>query len=65
MENETDINKAEFEAYENVRKSGQTNMFNVKAVEMLSGGYLTREKIFFIMKHYGDLMEKWPDVRGD
>ena len=47
---EIEITKEDFEAYEDVRVSGATNMFNVKAVEMLSG--LDREKIIAIMKNY-------------
>lgn len=36
--------------YEEVRKSGATNMFDVKTVEMLSG--LGRAEILDIMKNY-------------
>lgn len=56
-----EISKEEFEAYEKVRASGVTNMFAVNVVENLSG--LSREKILAIMKNYGDLTEKYPDVR--
>jgi len=51
------ITKEEFLAYEEVRESGKTNMFMVNIVEILSG--LPREKIFEIMKNYGDLKEKY------
>jgi len=56
-----EITKEEFEAYEKVRKSGVTNMFDVPVVGRLSG--LSRNKIFAIMKEYKELMEKYPDVR--
>jgi len=56
-----EITKSEYEAYEKVRESGITNMFDVKNVEALSG--LTRETIIQIMKQYSDLMKKFPGVR--
>ena len=49
--------KDEFIAYEAVRSSGATNMFNVKMVEELSG--LDRETIFSIMKNYSELAEAY------
>ena len=58
MEN---ITKEEFKAYEEVRVSGVTNMWNVKLVEKLSS--LSEEKILSIMKNYTELMEKYPEVR--
>jgi len=51
------ITKEEFDAYENVRASGVTNMFAVNVVEDLSG--LSRDKIIFIMKNYGELKKKY------
>jgi len=56
-----EITKEDFAAYEDVRSSGVTNMFDVKTVSMLSG--LDRETIIEIMENYSDLMEKYPDVR--
>jgi len=55
------ISKKEFEAYERVRSSGVTNMFDVKRVEAYSG--LKRDKIIKIMESYSELNEKYPDVR--
>jgi len=55
------ITKEDFQAYEDVRSSGVTNMFAVNVVERLSG--LSRNKILAIMKNYGELMKKYPDVR--
>lgn len=45
-----DVTKQEFEAYEDVRISGVTNMFDVRAVEAYSG--LPKETILAIMEHY-------------
>ena len=50
------ITKEEFSAYEKVRESGKTNMFNLSMVEMLSG--LSREKLLYIMENYEALMTK-------
>ena len=55
------ITKEEFQAYEDVRSSGVTNMFDVRTVQSLSG--LTREKILEIMETYAELMKQYPDVR--
>ena len=57
------ITKKEYTAYEKVRLSGVTNMFDVGTVEILSG--LSREKIIEIMKTYEALMKKYPEVRGN
>ena len=56
-----EITKQEFEAYEEVRAGGLTNMFDVPVVEMISG--LDRDKIIAIMKQYGQLEKQYPDVR--
>ena len=63
--NENKLNKMEkiteeqFEAYEDVRQSGVTNMFDVKYVMELSG--LEKEDIMTIMKSYGELKEKYDE----
>lgn len=57
----SDITHEEFEAYERVRASGVTNMFDVRVVQALSG--LSREKILAIIQNYEELMGKYPDVR--
>lgn len=53
----TEITKDQFEAYEDVRASGITNMFDVKTVEVLSG--LTRPQITAIMHDYGALRGRY------
>ena len=52
-----DINEKEFKAYEAVRASGVTNMFDLNTVSQLSG--LDRQKINAIMKDYGDLKKAY------
>ena len=51
------ITKEQFEAYENVRQSGVTNMFDVKMVTLISG--LTKDECLEIMKNYGKLKEEY------
>lgn len=45
-------NSKKYKEYERVRVSGVTNMFDVRAVEMLSG--LTREDILDVMSNYSE-----------
>ena len=51
------ITQEEFDAYEEVRQSGVTNMFNVSVVSDYSG--LSREKIIDIMSNYEILSIKY------
>ena len=51
-----DITQADFENYVSVQKSGVTNMFDIRAVQNYTD--LSREKIYYIMEHYAELMEK-------
>ena len=53
------ITQEQFEAYEDVRVSGITNMFDVKTVGQLSG--LEKEEIMSIMKNYGELKDKYDE----
>ena len=55
-----EITRDEFEAYEDVRASGVTNMYAVDLVCDISG--LDREQCFYIMKHYSELVEQYPGV---
>ena len=50
-----DITKQDFEAYENVRVSGVTNMFAVNTVCDLSG--LERNQVMAIMSKYSEYEE--------
>lgn len=56
-----EISKEDFERYESVRVSGKTNMFDLVAVEDLSG--LDRDKIKAIILHYDELDKLYPDVK--
>jgi len=51
------ITEKDVQAYEDVRQSGETNMFDVTTVSILSG--LSKEKILIIMKDYSDLIKKY------
>lgn len=53
------VTKKEFRDYVNVQKSGVTNMFDIVNVIALTG--LSKEKIIWIMKHYGELEDKYFD----
>jgi len=55
------ISKEKFEAYEKVRVSRKTNMFDMRRVEQLSG--LFRDEITEIMENYEALSQKFPGVR--
>ena len=59
-----EITKAEIQAYENCRKSGVTNMFNIKLVGEITG--LSKEKLLFIMdgNNYSTLLKKFQIKRG-
>jgi len=57
------ITKKKFEAYEGVRSSGLTNMFNVDAVVTLSGGRLTKEDCLEIMDNYEAYDEQYPKIK--
>ena len=53
----SNITQEDFDAYENVRQSGVTNMFAVNTVSDYSG--LSKDKIVSIMKNYGALHDKY------
>ena len=55
------ITEKMFTAYERVRASGITNMFDLHVVCHHSG--LSREEALAIMKNYRALTEKYPNVR--
>ena len=56
-----EITEQQFQAYEDVRVSGVTNMFAVNVVSDLSG--LERNEIIYIILHYEELCKKYPKVR--
>ena len=52
-----EITQDDFQAYEDVRESGVTNMFNTSVVSDYSG--LSKDKIVSIMQNYGALHERY------
>ena len=55
-----DITQEDFQAYEEVRQSGATNMLSPE-IQELAG--ISREAHVAIIKHYGKLCAKWPTIR--
>ena len=51
------VSKEQMQAYEKVRQSGVTNMFDVRTVGELTG--MSKEELLYIMSHYEALMEKY------
>ena len=58
-----EVTKKQFLAYESIRVSGRTNMFNNRNVVDFSGGKLTKDVVFDIMSNYVSLSEKY--LTGD
>jgi hypothetical protein len=56
------ITKKQFMAYEKVRKSGVTNMFDISVVQMHN--HLPRKTIIYIMGNYMKFYDKWIDKTG-
>ena len=59
------ITKEQFQAYEDVRVGGLTNMWDTRRVSQLSGGILTMDTALEILKHYRDLNLTYPNVRKE
>lgn len=57
------ISQVKFEAFEDVRKSGQTNMWDTTAIvnlaEMLADTELSHEEVSYIRSHYDELFKKY------
>ena len=53
------IKKEAFLIYEEIRKSGKTNMYDICKVIELSGNRLDEGSITYIMKHYEELAEAY------
>ena len=60
----TMITKEQFQAYEEVRESGATNMWDTNMVSELSEGVLSSDDALEVIKQYNSLCEKYPDVRN-
>ena len=57
------ISKEQFVAFEAVRESGITNMFDVPAVIELTGGILNKKEVHTIMDNYTNLKSKFETKR--
>ena len=57
------VSKDQFQAFEDVRVSGITNMWDTECVAEHSGGFLERKDVLFIIKHYNELVSLYPGVR--
>jgi len=60
----TMITKEQFQAYEDVRESGATNMWDTNMVSELSEGVLSKKDALEVIKQYNSLCEVYPDVRN-
>ena len=58
------ITEEQFSAYEEVRQSGETNMFDTPRVAELTDNFLTIDQVSTIISHYDELNKKYPLVRG-
>ena len=47
-----DISEEQFQAYEDIRVGGATNMFDVPMVMMLADGLISKKQILTIMDNY-------------
>ena len=59
------ITEEQFQAYEDVRVSGVTNMWDTRRVVEESDGVLTKTDVHEIMKQYTTLMKEYPNVRQE
>ena len=57
------ISEEQFVAFEAVRESGITNMFDVPAVIELTGGILNKKEVHTIMDNYTNLKSKFETKR--
>lgn len=62
------ITKEKMQAYEDVRKSGITNMFHIpnviQAADEMFNVFLTKDDCLYIMSNYSPLMEHYDIKRG-
>ena len=58
------LSEEQFSAYEEVRQSGETNMFDTQRVSELTDNFLTIDQVSTIISHYDELNKKYPLVRG-
>ena len=65
MASRTAITREQFEAFEDVRVGGVTNMWDTNMVSTLSCGVISSDDALTIIKQYNQLMEEYPDVRQE
>ena len=69
MNEELNITREQFMAYEEIRQSGITNMLDTRTVAENSDGYLDRKAVTTILRgfgtNYSKLVEKYADVKDD
>ena len=53
------ITEKKFNTYLKIQNSGKTNMFDVKMVQILSKGILSKQDILEIMDNYEELNNKF------
>lgn len=53
------VTEKEFKEYVRIQKSGVVNMYDISYIIQLSGGILSKPKIFLIMKNYNEMQTKW------
>ena len=58
------ITKEQFQAYEEVRESGATNMWDTNMVSKLSESVLSSDDALEVIKEYNSLCKTYPDVRN-
>ena len=68
MNEELNITRKQFMAYEEIRQSGITNMFDTRTVAENSDGYLDRKAVTTILRgfgtNYSKLVEKYVRLLG-
>ena len=58
-----EITKEMFQAYEDVRVGGVTNMWDTNMVSSLSGGVISSDEALEVIKTYEDLCKQYTEVR--
>lgn len=59
MQENINITEDQFLIYLEIQRSGALNMFDVTGVVEIACGELTRKDVFYIMKNYHDLFNKY------
>ena len=58
------LTEEQFSAFDEVRQSGETKMFDTPRVAELTNNFLTIDQVSTIISHYDELNKKYPLVRG-